>query len=106
MMLSVVMTLIYVVMLPFMVWLIKFDRHLNATGLIFAVLGALAMGLGSLTYFYALQKGDAGLTTAICATYPSLTLVLSGLFLGEHITAKKVLGLVIIVVGSMIMIRK
>lgn len=106
MMMSVIMTLLYVALMPFTFWFVKFDKSLNAPGLIFAVLGGAAMALGSMTYFYALQKGDAGATTILCAIYPSLTLLLSGVFLGEGITWKKVLGFVIVMIGSLVVIKK
>lgn len=106
MMMSVIMTLLYVALMPFTLWFVKFDKSLNAMGLIFAVLGGAAMALGSMTYFYALQKGPAGATTILCAVYPSLTLLLSGVFLGEGITWKKIVGFIIVMIGSLFVIKK
>lgn len=106
MMLAVITTAIYVIMMPPLFYFVKFDKGYNGVGLTFAILGAVAMALGSVAYFYALQKGQAGITTILAGTYPALTLVLSGLFLGEGITIRKVIGFGTVLVGSLIVIGK
>lgn len=106
MMLAVITTAMYVIMMPPLFYFVKFDKSVNGVGLAFALLGALAMALGSVAYFFALQRGAAGNTTILAATYPALTLLLSGLFLGEGITYNKVIGFATVLVGSLIVIRK
>lgn len=104
-MLAVITTAMYVVLMVPLFAFVKFDKHVSGTGLLFSLLGAAAMALGSVAYFFALQKGQAGITTILAGTYPSLTLLLSGLFLGEGITPKKVIGFVVVLVGSLIVIK-
>jgi uncharacterized membrane protein len=104
-MLAVITTAMYVVMMVPLFLFVKFDKSVNGTGMLFSLLGAAAMALGSVCYFFALQKGAAGITTILAGTYPSLTLLLSGLFLGEGITIKKVIGFAVVLVGSFIVIK-
>jgi len=104
-MLAAITTGIYVLLMPFLFVFIKFDRTVNAVGIGYSVLGALCMALGSVFYFFALQKGDAGITTLLAGIYPSLTLLLSCLFLGEPITVKKVVGFLVVLLGSFILTR-
>jgi transporter family protein len=92
MMVSACVTALYVIMIPIGLVVFKVPISLNYNGIVYGVLGGLCMCLGSLAYFFALQKGTAGAVTASTAIYPALTLVLSAFILKEDITWYKVIG--------------
>lgn len=91
-MVSAVVTALYIILIPIAFYVFKTPTTLNINGFFYALLGGLGMCLGTLAYFFALQKGDAGVITASTAVYPALTLILSTIFLKEEITFTKVIG--------------
>jgi transporter family protein len=93
MMVSIIVTCVYIIITPITLLFYKFPKDLNQTGIIFSVLAGLIMAVGSLAYFYALKRGAAGEVTAIISLYPALTLVLSMLFMGEQLTWRKSIGI-------------
>jgi transporter family protein len=92
-MVSTIVTFVYIVLTPFTFLLMKFDRAVNPIGLWFSILGGICMAVGSMGYFFALKRGGAGEITTVTALYPALTLVLSMLFLSEELTWKKGIGI-------------
>lgn len=93
-MVSTIITAVYVIVTPFAFLFLKFDTSLNALGVLWAALGAIAMCVGSMGYFYALKAGGgAGEITTLTSLYPALTLLLSWLFLGEALTLRKTIGI-------------
>jgi transporter family protein len=94
-MVSTIVTVVYVVLTPLAFVSNKFDRSLTWTGVIFSVLGGLAMGIGSIGYSFALKKGGAGEITAVAALYPALTLMLSMIFLHEEMSWRKGIGILL-----------
>lgn len=98
-MVSTIVTVVYIVMTPIAFATQKFDKTLNPTGIIFSILGGLAMGIGSIGYSFALKKGGAGEITAVSALYPALTLILSMIFLSEDMSWRKGIGIVLALVS-------
>lgn len=93
-MVTTIVTLAYLAVTPLPFMFLSFDKTITTTGVIFSVLGALAMCVGSLGYFFALKSGEGvGQVTAVTSIYPALTLVLSMIFLGEGLTIKKGIGI-------------
>lgn len=92
MMVSAVVTLLYLVLIPVGMIVFKISPSINWNGFMYAAIGGLGMCLGSLAYFFALQKGEVGLITASTAVYPALTLMLGAIFLREGITVTKIVG--------------
>lgn len=93
-MVSTIVTGVYVILTPLSFLTINFDKSINSTGVIFAILGGLAMCVGSLGYFFALKSGGgAGQVAAVTSIYPALTLILSWLFLGETLSLRKLVGI-------------
>lgn len=92
-MISAIATLVYMIETPLPFLFLKFDRSWNWLGVACVAAGALCMTVGSLGYFFALKKGDAGVITAVTAIYPAVTLALSLLFLGEGFTIRKGIGI-------------
>ena len=72
---------------------------------IFVILSAIAGAASWLAYFRALQLGQASQVAPIDKLSIVFTLVLAALFLGEKLTILKVVGIVMILLGSILVIR-
>ncbi len=94
-MVSATVTALFVVLTPLAFLFLKFDTKVTTTGLVAALIGGACMCIGSMGYFFALRGGNAGVTTALTALYPALTLILSMVFLGEQLTFKQICGVVL-----------
>ncbi len=105
-MVSCIVTLLYLVLLPLSFFFTKVNVHVNLNGLMSALVGGFCMCVGSLAYFYALKRGGAGEITTVTALYPALTLVLSFFFLREEITLRKAIGIGLALVSVFILTKK
>lgn len=92
-MVSAITTATYLTITPIVFWFFNFDKTAPISGILSIALGAILMGTGSLAYYFALSKGNAGEVTTITALYPVLTLVISCAFLGEEMTLRKAFGI-------------
>lgn len=74
--------------------------RLDGRSLLYIVLSALCGGIiGLLLYFHALKIGEANVVIPITASYPLVTALLAMLFLGESVTASRLVGAGLIVAG-------
>ncbi len=80
--------------------------EIAARTLVFLVLSGLATGASWLCYFHALQIGDINKVTPVDKSSVVLTMLLAFIFLGEEISALKVVCMVLIGAGTMLMIEK
>lgn|SRR5574337_331425 len=102
-MVSTIVTGIYIIATPFAFLFLKFDKTINTTGILFSLAGGLMMAVGSLGYMFALKKGGAGEITAITAVYPALTLALSMIFLNEDLTWRKGIGIALALISLLVL---
>lgn len=94
-MVSAITTATYLIITPIAFYFFNFNKTVTAGGVLYIAFGAFLMGTGSLAYYFALSKGNAGEITTITALYPVLTLIISCLFLGEEMTVRKTIGIVL-----------
>ena len=94
-MVACIATCVYVALLPIYFIFFNFDKKYTLSGITYNIIGALCMCIGSMAYFYALKKGNAGQITALTALHPTITLVLSILFFREPLTLYKVIGVIL-----------
>ena len=94
-----------------MAWLVVFvtgkQRELHRMTFhdgIFIVLSGIATGASWLCYYRALQLGEAGLVVPIDKLSIVVTVLFSSLFLKEHLTPKALLGLILIVGGTLLLL--
>lgn len=80
--------------------------EISARTLVFLVLSGLATGASWLCYFHALQIGDINKVTPVDKCSVVLTMLLAFLFLGEGISALKVVCMILIGAGTLLMIEK
>ena len=77
---------------------------ISAKSWIFLVLSGLATGASWLCYFRALQLGQASLVVPIDKLSLVITLVLAVVLLREQLTARGVVGAVLVTVGAIVMV--
>ncbi len=103
---SAIITAVYVLWTPITFILFKFPKTITYHGVLFAVAGGIAMGIGSLAYDYALKIGHAGEVTISSAFYPIVTLIISVLFLNEELTFRKCFGILLAGISFLLIIKK
>ena len=77
---------------------------ISARSWVFLVLSGLATGASWLCYYRALQLGQASLVVPIDKLSLVITLVLAVVFLREQLTARGVVGAVLVTVGAIVMV--
>ncbi|MFT4295139.1 MAG: EamA family transporter [Micropruina sp.] len=94
-----------------MAWVVAFvtKEHRQLTriprrDLVFIVLSGVATGASWLCYFRALQDGPASVVVPIDKTSIVLTVAFAWLFLGERLSRRATVGLVLIVTGTLLML--
>lgn len=81
-------------------------RFLEGRTVLFLILSGLATGASWLCYFKALQLGDINKVVPIDKSSTILTILLAFIFLHEQISVPKLIGIVLIAVGTFGMIEK
>ncbi len=110
---STVATAIRTVVVLLFAWLMVFvvgaQSQLGSIGektLLFLLLSGLATGASWLCYFRALQLGDINKVVPVDKSSTVLTILLAFLFLHETVSVPKVIGVILIAVGTFLMIEK
>ncbi len=70
----------------------------------FLILSGLATGASWLCYYKALQTGEASKVVPVDKLSVAITLVLAFVFLHEQLTAKALIGSILITVGTLVMV--
>lgn len=68
--------------------------NMHPSGVSFAVLAGLAAALGTVTFYLLLARERASVAIPMTSLYPALTVVLSVVFLREHLSGLHLLGIV------------
>jgi hypothetical protein len=104
-------TAIRTVVILFVTWGIVFAttdlRSIKSVSwhtLLFLVLSGLATGMSWLFYFKALQIGEASKVAPVDKLSVAMTILLAFVFLGEPVSAKVVVGGLLIVAGSLVLL--
>ena len=104
---TAIRTVVVVVMAWGMVILTNAQKGLdeiNNRSWLFLILSGLATGASWLCYYKALQMGEASKVVPIDKLSVVITLVLAFVFLHEQVTAKSVLGCILIGAGTLLMV--
>lgn len=96
-----------------MIWVIILARgeakdisSISRYSFLFLVLSGIATGLSWLFYFKALQMGNVSQVAPIDKLSVALTVILAIIFLGESLTIKSAVGVLLIIVGTIVLISK
>lgn len=81
----------------------KFKIEWNAPGFSWAALGGFLAFVGFLTFFAALDQGNASTVVTLSALYPLVTILLSIGFLHEKLTIRQGVGIVVALIASMLL---
>ena len=79
---------------------------IGSKSFVFLILSGLSTGASWICYFRALQLGDVNKVVPIDKSSTVLTMLLAFTFLGETLTANKILGMCAIAIGTYLMIQK
>lgn len=80
--------------------------QIDGKTMLFLVLSGLATGASWLCYFHALQVGDVNKVVPIDKSSTVLTILLALIFLGEGLSAGKIVAVILIGAGTILMITK
>jgi transporter family protein len=78
----------------------KFHFEWNLAGFSWAALGGFFAFIGFLTFFAALEKGNASTVVTLSALYPLVTILISISLLHERLTTRQVVGIALALVAS------
>lgn len=78
---------------------------MHGPGVTFAVLGGVGAALGTVCFYLLLARERVSLTVPMTALYPAVTVILSVLFLREHLSGAHVLGIVFAVAAVALLSR-
>ena len=104
---TAIRTVVVVVMAWGMVFLTQAQTGLNnisRRSWIFLILSGLATGGSWLCYYKALQMGEASKVVPIDKLSVVITVILAFFFLHEELTAKSLVGCILITAGTLVMI--
>ena len=101
-----IVVLIFSWLMVFVVGSQKQIGRIEGKTLLFLVLSGLATGASWLCYFKALQLGDINKVVPIDKSSTILTVLLAFLFLHEAVSLPKIIGVVLIAIGTFLMIEK
>ena len=79
-------------------------KELSGNTLLFLLLSAIATGLSWLFYFKALQLGEVSKVAPIDKLSVAITIFLAIILLGEPVSAKTILGGLLITAGSLVLL--
>jgi transporter family protein len=80
--------------------------NLSKQNLFFLTISAIATGLSWLFYFKAIQVGNLSQVAPVDKLSVALTIILSVIFLGEHLSLKTALGAAFIIAGTLVIVWK
>ncbi len=78
----------------------KFQVEWNLRGFSWAAVGGFLAFAGFLTFFVALEQGNASTVVTLSALYPVVTILLSIAFLHERLTSRQSVGIVLALIAS------
>ncbi|OGS36969.1 MAG: hypothetical protein A2293_01985 [Elusimicrobia bacterium RIFOXYB2_FULL_49_7] len=80
------------------------NTHLTRTNLFFLGFSGIATGLSWIFYFKALQLGKVSQVAPVDKASVAIAIILSALFLHEALTAKIIIGALLIIAGTVVII--
>ena len=81
----------------------RFKVEWSVPGFSWAALAGFLAFVGFLTFFAALDRGEASTVVTLSALYPLVTIVLSIVFLHERLTTRQGAGIVLALIASVLL---
>jgi transporter family protein len=79
--------------------------EMHAPGIGYAALGGVGAALGTVCFYLLLARERASLAVPMTSLYPALTVILSVLFLKEHLNGMHILGILFALVAVALLSR-
>jgi uncharacterized membrane protein len=106
---GLVASCISVCFIPIYTLLLKNNVDGNLTiqpiGIMWVILASIASTVASLVFLFGIRTGDVGTISVLSCTHPALTFILATIIFHEQITLLKVIGIILIIFGSVILAR-
>lgn len=106
-------TAIRTVVVLFMAWIVVFMQHkqdqiknIGKKDILFLILSGITTGLSWLCYYRALQIGQASIVAPIDKLSILVSIGFAYIFLGERLTKRSFIGLILVVAGTLILLIK
>jgi drug/metabolite transporter (DMT)-like permease len=77
-------------------------HHLTTAGIKYAVLAAIALGIGQLTLFRSLKLGPVNLVSPLSSSYPFFSLIGIAMVFKVHLRLNQILGAILVMLGVLI----
>ncbi len=74
-------------------------------GFIFSFLTGIFGACGALFFLKALSEGPVSLVTIITSLYPVITVILAYIFLGESLSLRQILGIILAISGIILVLK-
>lgn len=104
-------TAIRTIVVLIMAWVIVFIqkkhvmiKNIDLKSWVFIILSGIATGLSWLCYYHALQKGRASMVVPIDQLSIVVSIAFSRIFLGERLSRKAFIGLMLVILGTMLLL--
>jgi uncharacterized membrane protein len=99
--------MVAIITIPVCLLMIKNVRapEFSWSGVIWTASGSVLATIAYFSYIYGLKVGEVGTISVLSSCYPALTFIMAVLFLGESITATKIVGIIFILTGIVILGR-
>jgi transporter family protein len=81
----------------------KVAMEWTSLGIFWSTITCLLAFASGMTFIHALQRAPTYLVVGFTSIYPLATLLFCVLFLGEHVTLTKIIGIVVIITGTVIL---
>jgi len=105
---QLIATIVTVVTLPIFFLIFKNNQYKYETsGVLIAFLASCLVAIGNMFLLFGISRAsNAGSLGMVISLYPTIGLILSVIFLHEHITIQKAIAVCLMIIGSIIMIVK
>ncbi len=98
--------IVAICVLPWFAWKIKTGEVAQVSGkalVLLAASGILATLLGQFSFYAALKYNEVSRVVPLCSTYPIVAALLGLAFMGESLSAQKLVGIAMVVGGVMML---
>lgn len=105
---QLIATIVTVCTLPLFSFIFKNNQYkVEFNGLLISFLASCLAAVGNMAFLFGISKTtNAGSLGMIISLYPTISLILSVIFLHENITIQKAIAACLMIIGSVIMIMK
>ncbi|MDD4761707.1 MAG: EamA family transporter [Candidatus Pacebacteria bacterium] len=102
--LRAVIMAVFLVFISFFLGKFSLFSQISSRPLLFIILAGVAGALSWLFYFYALKFGPVKSVASLDRLSVAFAIILAVVFLGEHLVLKNIIGLILLIIGSILLL--